>query len=62
MKSILKTSAFIAMSAIMATSITSCDDNNGENTGDLSAKEQTLNDTYLQEYGRCGYQTDECLQ
>ena len=44
MKSILKTSAFIAMSAIMATSITSCDDNNGENTGDLSAKEQTLKD------------------
>ena len=33
MKSILKTS-----------SITSCDDNNGENTGDLSAKEQTLKD------------------
>ena len=32
------------MSAIMATSITSCDDNNGENTGDLSAKEQTLKD------------------
>ena len=57
MKSILKTSAFIAMSAIMATSVTSCDDNNGENTGDLSAKE-----TYLQEYGGCGYQTDECLQ
>ena len=44
MKSILKTSAFIAMSAIMATSVTSCDDNNGENTGDLSAKEQTLKD------------------
>ena len=40
MKSILKTSAFIAMSAIMATSI----DNNGENTGELSAKEQTLKD------------------
>ena len=35
MKSILKTSAFIAMSAIMATSVTSCDDNNGENTGDF---------------------------
>ena len=32
------------MSAIMATSVTSCDDNNGENTGDLSAKEQTLKD------------------
>ena len=44
MKSILKTSAFIAMSAIMATSVASCDDNNGENTGDLSAKEQTLKD------------------
>ena len=37
MKSILKTSAFIAMSAIMATSITSCDDNNGENTGETQA-------------------------
>ena len=44
MKSILKTSAFIAMSAIMATSMTSCDENNGENTGELSAKEQTLKD------------------
>ena len=32
------------MSAIMATSVTSCDDNNGENTGNLSAKEQTLKD------------------
>ena len=32
------------MSAIMATSVTSCDDNNSENTGDLSAKEQTLKD------------------
>ena len=32
------------MSAIMATSVTSCDDNNGENTGDLSAKEQILKD------------------
>ena len=32
------------MSAIMATSMTSCDENNGENTGDLSAKEQTLKD------------------
>ena len=44
MKSILKTSAFIAMSAIMATSMTSCDENNGENPGELSAKEQTLKD------------------
>ena len=48
MKSILKTSAFIAMSAIMATSMTtsmtSCDENNGENPSELSAKEQTLKD------------------
>ena len=44
MKSILKTSAFIAMSAIMATSMTSCNDDNGSNSGELSTKEEALKD------------------
>jgi len=44
MKSILKTSAFIAMSAVMAGSMTSCNDDNGSNSGELSTKEEALKD------------------
>ena len=44
MKSIFKTSAIIAMSAVMATSMISCNDDNSGNTGELSTKEETLKD------------------
>ena len=44
MKSIFKTSAIIAMSAVMAGSMTSCNDDNGSNSGELSTKEEALKD------------------
>ena len=44
MKSIFKTSAIIAMSAVMATSMISCNDDNSGNSGELSTKEEALKD------------------